>query len=110
MTKLLYFVNVVGQLFLLNAILATEYKIYGIEVSVFVVHVRVRGGDFIRPRASASRAAYTDMSHPAVIVVVVDCTKSPTQLKKCGRAAFDAATAPLFGSRGPMASTLQAHG
>ncbi len=32
-TKILYFVNVVGQLFLLNSILATKYSIYGIEVS-----------------------------------------------------------------------------
>ena len=32
-TKVLYFLNVVGQLFLLNLVLATDYSIYGIEVS-----------------------------------------------------------------------------
>lgn len=33
-SKVLYIANVIGQLFLLNTVLATEYSIYGFDVSI----------------------------------------------------------------------------
>jgi len=56
-SKVLYIVNVVGQLFMLNGILATEYDIYGIEL---LGHL-IRGSDWTEaPHVAFPRVTFCD--------------------------------------------------